>query len=210
VSRRIRNTGSAETAPPVEFLSELYGIVPPSAVPGAIADPRLRIGDPEDHSKKRPIRPLLTWISAARGRAVVKPWLAPSTASGSASTTLAEKNRLFHSRKTRNLWKLFYDFRADFTRPDESDSLRSLCIAWERKHKSRSPRVLPRFFKKYPELAVWAIWVERTIHETPPRSAKNQFPQQDLLRRCLEILVRTQVQRLTDRKRSLDEPKDTS
>jgi hypothetical protein len=210
VSHRTRNTGPAETTPSVEFLSEFYGVVPTPAVPGVIADPRLRIGDPEGNFKRRSMRPSSTWMSAARGRAVVKPCLAPSTASGNALTTLAEKNRLFHSRKIKNLWKLFYDFRADFTRPDESDSLRSLCVAWERKHKSRSPRALSRFFKKYPDLAVWATWVESAIQETPIRSAKNQFPRMDLLRRCLEVLGRPQVQRLTGGKRFLDEPKNAS
>jgi hypothetical protein len=227
VSRRGSNTALAETTGKpelgvvgvrlgtptsrVEFLGEFEGVAPPAAIPSLVDDPSLRIADVEGIAEKRHRRLSLLGAFFALRSAVARPWLAPITASGRASTTLAEKNRMYSSPKIRDLWKLFHDFRADFPRPDESDrEVRNLCLAWKTKYKGGSPRALPRFFKKYPELAVWAVWVERAIHETPMRSAKNQFPRMDLLRRCLEVLVDIQVQHLADGKRRLDEPKNAS
>jgi hypothetical protein len=192
------------------LVPELEDHVPYLIAPFLPDDPPLKTADSLAIPAKKRVRSSMLWALSARRRATAKPWLAPIAADGSVEITLAEKNRLFNSRKVKDLWQLFYDFRADFPRPEESDRVRSLCMSWKTKHKSHSPRVLPRFFKKHPELALWAIWVERAIHETPTRSAKNQFPQVDLLRKCLEILGRPQVQRLTGQKRCLDEPKNSS
>ena len=173
-------------------------------------DPPWKTADSLAIPEKKRVRASMLGAFFASRRAMAKPWLAPIAAVRSAEITLAEKNRLFNSRKVKDLWQLFYDFRASFPRPEESDRVRSLCMSWKTKQKGHSPRVLPRFFKKHPELALWAVWVERAIHETPTRSAKNQFPQVDLLRKCLEILGPPQVQRLAGERRCLDEPKNSS
>jgi hypothetical protein len=127
-------------------------------------------------------------VAAAR-----KPWLAPGRANIK-STELVDRNRKFHSRRIADVWDLFYQFRADFSRPDESDSkARNLCLSWKSKHDRHTPRALERFFKEFPEIAVWAIWPERAIHETPLRSGKNKSPRIDLLRKCLQILFDAQM-----------------
>lgn len=129
-----------------------------------------------------------------RQRVAVKPWLAPPLPSGATPTSLEEKNRKFGSRKIKDLWDVFYQFRGDFPRPDESSSeLKRLCFGWKRKHDGKSPRALLRFFKSHPDIAVWAVWVERAIHETPLRSGKNKSPRMDLMRECLRILVDAQM-----------------
>jgi hypothetical protein len=130
-------------------------------------DPPWKTADSLAIPEKKRVRASMLGAFFASRRAMAKPWLAPIAAVRSAEITLAEKNRLFNSRKVKDLWQLFYDFRASFPRPEESDRVRSLCMSWKTKQKGHSPRVLPRFFKKHPELALWAIWVERTIHETP-------------------------------------------
>jgi hypothetical protein len=223
VSHRSRNLPSTETKGEESFslsvlqegaLTPIGGLVPKPEdqmpyliTPVRAYDPPLKAADAP---AMKPMRPSMLGALFARRRARAKPWLAPIAADRSVEITLAEKNRLFNSRKVKDLWQLFYDFRASFPRPEESDRVRSLCMSWKTKHKGHSPRVLPRFFKKHPELALWAVWVERAIHETPTRSAKNQFPQVDLLRKCLEILGPPQVQRLAGGRRCLDEPKNSS
>jgi hypothetical protein len=127
-----------------------------------------------------------------------KPWLAPGA--NVKPTALVDKNHKFKSRRIKDLWDLFYQFRADFLRPNESDSKdRLLCLLWKGKHDRHSPHALAGFFKECPEIAVWAIWTERAIHETPLRSRKNQSPRIDLLRKCLQILVDAQMNRLAQR-----------
>jgi hypothetical protein len=120
----------------------------------------------------------------------IKACFAPAVTSGHTPTTLAQKERKFESRKLKDLWKLFCEFRVDFTRPDESDwQSRRVCLSWKAKYHGHSRGALVRFFQKHPNIAVWSLWVERAIHETQLRSGKRQSPRVDLLRECLRILV---------------------
>jgi hypothetical protein len=106
------------------------------------------------------------------------------------SLSLAEKQRIFDRGKIKDLWTLYFDFRSQFPRPDESDpAVRRLCMDWKRKYKGHAPLPLQRFFKQYPDLAVWATWTEQAIQETPNRSSKNKFPRLELLRECIGIMA---------------------
>jgi hypothetical protein len=187
----------------LEHLVEYMPLTPPSAILSVTETST--IGTPSAAfipAEKSP-RPANERTRLFKRRVVPKPWLAPSLPSGNLPTTLAEKNRKFESTKAKDLWDVFYGFRVDFPRPVESSAeLKRLCLSWEMKYKGSSTRVLPRFFKKHPELAVWAIWAERAIHETKVRSGTNQFPQINLLRDCLRILVDAQTRRLRQPKRA--------
>jgi hypothetical protein len=145
----------------------------------------------------------------ARTKAKAKACFASAITRSHPPTTLAQKELEFESRKLKNLWKLFYEFRIDFVRPVESDRVsRRACLLWKAKHHRNSPGALVRFFKKHPNIAVWSVWVERVIHETQLRSGKNQSPRVDLLRECLRILVDAWIN--WERAKMLDEPTGNS
>jgi hypothetical protein len=206
MSRRIKTTRPAENGEKLEpelEVNSLASLIPlesdreiPPTIPGVVDYTSLGIADVYSPTGWRPrYRSLLR--SLGTGRPVVELWLAPPTSIQKSSPTLAEKDRLFKSRRIKDVWELFYCCRADLPRPDESNQqVRNLCAEWQRKYEGGSPRALPRFCKKCPELAVWAVWVERAIRKTQIRSSKNQSPQLDLLRQCVGILVRAQVERL--------------
>jgi hypothetical protein len=121
-------------------------------------------------------------------RLVKPPLIAPSNTMRKLSLSLAEKQRIFDSGKINDLWALFFDFRSQFQRPDESDAaVRRLCVDWKSKFKGRSPFSLQRFFKQHPDVAVWATWTEKAIHETQARSSKNSFRSWNYCGNALEL-----------------------
>ena len=182
-------------APNFDHLADYPAVSPPNPISGLIEIPVVR--SPSATPKKRKPRRAGALVRLWRRQRAGKPWLAPDFANGVSPTSLEEKNRKFKSKKIKDLWAVFYQFRAEFPRPNQTDiELKRLCLSWKKKHDGNSPRALPRFFVKYPEIAVWAIWVERAIHETRRRSGENQSPQVDLLRECLRILADVQMQRL--------------
>jgi hypothetical protein len=192
-----------ETLTSIEHLVEYMPLTPPSAILSGTETSTIGTRGAAYLPEERNPRPGNERTHLFKRRVVSKPWLAPSLPSGILPTTLAEKNRKFESTKAKDLWDVFYGFRVDLPRPTESSTeLKRLCLSWEMKYKGSSTRVLPRFFRKYPELAVWAIWAERAIHETKVRSGTNQFPQINLLRECLRILVDVQTRRLSEHKRA--------
>jgi hypothetical protein len=139
----------------------------------------------------RPLSPRGLRLEPGKPKRLVKPPLiAPANTMRKLSLSLVEKQRIFDSGKINNLWALFFDFRSQFQRPDESDAVvRRLCVDWKSKFKGRSPFSLQRFFKQHPDVAVWATWTEKAIHETQARSSKNKFPQLELLRECIGIMT---------------------
>jgi hypothetical protein len=215
MSRRIRSARPTEgveqprTGLDVESFTPLVplftesGLEMPLAIPSVAGGPLPRSVDPYSPDSfatpaRKSIRSL-GWLSPRR-RKIANPLLAPSTDTEGVSITLSEQSRLFSSRKIKDIWKLFYILRAIFPRPDESNQeVRNLCMEWKRKFDGGSPRTLPRFFKNCPEIAVWAFWVERALHEIQIRSTKNKSPQFDLLRECVRILTDAQLARLTGR-----------
>jgi hypothetical protein len=206
MSRRIKTTRPAENGEKLEpelEINSLASLIPlesdreiPPAIPGVVDYTSLRIADVYSPTGWRPrYQSLLR--SLRTGRPVVELWLAPPTSIQKSSPTLAEKDRLFKSRRIKDVWELFYCCRGDLPRPDESNQqVRNLCTEWQRKYEGGSPRALPRFCKKCPELAAWACWVERALHETQILSTKNKSPRFDLLRECVGILADAQMLRL--------------
>jgi hypothetical protein len=207
MSRRIKTIRAAENrkrlVEPELDLNSFFSLVPlesdwemAPAIPGVVDNASLRIADVYSPTGWRPrYRSLLS--SLRTRKLVVEPWLAPRASVQKSSLTLAEKDRLFKSRRNKDVLGLFYSCREDLPRPDESNQeVRNLCVAWKRKYEGGSPRALPRFCKRCPELAAWACWVERAIHETQIRSTKNKSPRLDLLRQCVAILATAQVERL--------------
>jgi hypothetical protein len=131
-------------------------------------------------------------------RLVKPPLIAPANTSLKLSLGLAEKQRIFDRGKINDLWTLYLDLRFQFPRPDESDpSVRRLCVDWKSKFEGRSPFSLQRFFKQHPDVAVWATWTEKAIHETQARSSKNKFPRLELLRQCIGIMMQHRLERPT-------------
>src|ERR1700722_16892528 len=206
MSRRTKIAGTPESTENSEagLLVDSPALLAPPSISGHITDssmPRIaggpfpRFSDP--YAPPDPYcegKPPLSFLGSLSRRRATKPLFAPPTAIQIGSISLVEQNRLFSSRKIKDVWKLFYLYRGHFPRPDEENrAVRNLCAEWKRKYKGESPRALTRFFQHCPELAVWADWVERAIHETQFRSTRNKSPRLDLLKQCVGILASAQI-----------------
>jgi hypothetical protein len=178
----------------VELVPEIADSASDPVFRSILGSPLREIADPF-----RP--PTLRGLRLERGkpkRLVKPPLIAPANTMRNLSLSLAEKKRIFDCRKTNDLWALYLDFRSQFQRPDESDrAVRHLCVEWKSKFEGRSPFSLQRFFKQHPDVAVWATWTEKAIHETQARSSKNKFPRLELLRECIGIMMQHRLQRPT-------------
>jgi hypothetical protein len=149
-------------------------------------------GEIADAFKPPATQGLQLWLR--KREPLVNPLIAPDTTMRKLNLSLAEKQRIYDRGKIADLWTLYFDFRSQFPRPDESDAaVRRLCMDWKRKYRGRSPLSLQRFFRQHPNLAVWATWTEQAIQETPIRSSKNKFPRLELLRECMRIMAQHQL-----------------